>query len=207
MNPVRIALVSAVACLGYRAPALVAATPHLQDGDVVFQSWQSAEGRILDRAAPSRFNQVGLVLLENGLPFVLDAAGPVRLIPFAEWAVRGRYRHFVVKRLRDADRRLTPEALARLKAASKDTLGRPYDPAFDDSDSAYYGAELVWKLYQRAFGLELGQPLKLRELKLGGARVRQALAEHYGVVLPLDQPVITPGGVFDSELLAEVGRG
>ena len=59
--------------------------------------------------------------MRDGKPFVFEAVQPVKLTPLDDWIARGERGQFVVKRLRDADERLTAEALredARRPASS-----------------------------------------------------------------------------------------
>ena len=40
--------------------------------------------------------------------------------------------------------------------------GRPYDLTFEWSDERIYCSELVWKIYERALGIEIGPPQRSR---------------------------------------------
>ena len=110
----------------------------------------------------------------------------------------------MVKRLRDADKLLTPGAVARLHARTADFAGRPYDLTFEWSDGRIYCSELVWKLYQRALGVRIGELQKIREFNLGDPAVRAKMRERYGDKVPMDEPVISPVAMFDSPLLVTV---
>jgi hypothetical protein len=63
---------------------------------------------------------------------------------------------------------------------------------------------VVWKIYDRALGVRLGELQKLREFDLTDAAVRAKMRERYGRNVPLDEPVISPGAQFDSPLLETV---
>jgi hypothetical protein len=91
---------------------------------------------------------------------------PVKLTPLDAWIARGEGRHFVVKRLRNADRVLTPENLKRLESEGKKFEGKPYDLYFEWSDDKIYCSELVWKLYQRTLEVELGKVQRLGDFDL-----------------------------------------
>lgn len=58
----------------------------------------------------------------------------------------GRHRRYVVKRLRDANARLDPDAIRRLRTEGERYLGKPYDLLFRWSDNRIYCSELVWKM-------------------------------------------------------------
>jgi hypothetical protein len=107
-------------------------------------------------------------------------------------------------RLRDADQRLTPEAVERMRHAALRFQGRPYDFAFGWSDDRVYCSELVWKVYKEALGIELGDLQHLRDFDLSHPAVRQKLRERYGDRVPLDEPVISPAAIAGSPLLETI---
>ena len=176
----------------------------LKDGDIVFHTSRSAQSVAVQRATGSRYSHMGIVLLQGGRPFVFEAVSTVRYTPLAQWTARGNGGHYVVKRLRDADRLLTPGAVARLHARTSDFAGRPYDLTFEWSDGRIYCSELVWKLYQRALGVRIGELQKIREFNLSDPAVRAKMRERYGDKVPMDEPVISPVAMFDSPLLVTV---
>ncbi|SEJ13667.1 Permuted papain-like amidase enzyme, YaeF/YiiX, C92 family [Variovorax sp. OK212] len=188
------------------APAVHAAraTDSLKDGDIVFHTSRSAQSVAVQRATGSRYSHMGIVLLRNGKPYVFEAVQTVRYTPLAQWAARGSGGHYVAKRLRNADTLLTPGAVARLRAGTSDFEGRPYDLTFEWSDKRIYCSELVWKLYQRALGVRIGELQKIREFNLNDPAVRAKMRERYGDKVPMDEPVISPVAMFDSPLLRTV---
>ena len=131
---------------------------------------------------------------------------PVKFTPLANWLARGQGGHFVVKRLRDADTALTPAALARLKAAGQPLLGRNYDLYFGWTDDRIYCSELIWKVYERGLGRQLGNLQQLRNFDLSHPAVQTKLRERYGARLPLAETVISPVSIFDSPELVTVLR-
>lgn len=137
---------------------------------------------------------------------MLEAISTVRYTPLREWVARGVGGRYVVKRLREADRVLTPDAAARLRNAADSFAGRSYDFAFEWSDRRIYCSELVWKAYERALGIRLGRLQELREFDLSDAAVKAKLRERYGRRIPLAEPVISPRAIFDSPELIEVER-
>ena len=137
-------------------------------------------------------------------PYVFEAVSTVRYTPLAQWTARGDGGHYVAKRLRNADALLTPGAVARLHAGSADYEGRPYDLTFEWSDQRIYCSELVWKLYQRALGVRIGELQKIRSFNLDDPAVRAKMRERYGDKVPMDEPVISPVAMFDSPLLTTV---
>jgi len=180
------------------------AAPVLKDGDIIFHTSRSAQSVAVQRATGSRYSHMGIVLMRGGKPYVFEAVSTVRYTPLAQWAARGNGGHYVVKRLRDADRLLTPGAVATLRARTADFEGRAYDLTFEWSDQRIYCSELVWKLYQRALGVRIGELQKIREFNLTDPAVRAKMRERYGDKVPMDEPVISPVAMFESPLLRTV---
>lgn len=174
------------------------------EGDIILQTSRSAQSRAIQLATHSRFSHVGLLHADRGRFSVYEAVGPVRLTPVDEWVARGEGGHFVVLRLKDADQRLTPETLHRMQDVGRRFGGKPYDFAFGWSDDRIYCSELVWKIYKEGAGVELGALQRLGDFDLTSPLVERALHERYGDRIPLDEPVISPGAIAESPLLAEV---
>lgn len=194
-----IAAFSLLLLLGIGAP------PALHDGDIIFHHSRSAQSEAIARATHSPYTHMGLVFRRDGRWVVYEAVEPVKVTPLEEWIARGEGRHYVVKRLRN-ESVLTPAVLERMRRTTESFRGRNYDLAFEWSDDRIYCSELVWKVYKRAAGLEIGALQRLRDFDLNDAVVRAKLRERYGRRIPLDEPVISPAAMFDSPLLREVVR-
>jgi len=150
---------------------------------------------------------MGLILFRQGKPYVFEAVATVKYTPLAEWIARGEGGHYVVKRLKTAQRTLTPEAVEKLRQTAATFVGKPYDLVFAWSDERIYCSELVWKIYDRALGIRIGDLQRLREFNLDAPAVKQKIRERYGdKKLPLDESVITPQAMFASPLLAVVAE-
>ncbi len=173
----------------------------LRDGDIVFQTMRSSQSAAIQIASRSRYSHVGIIFLQDGVPFVYEGVGPVRYTPLKKWISQGEGGHYVVKRLRDADRILTTEAVARLRETAEGFRGKPYDLVFEWSDDRIYCSELVWKIYDRALGIRIGQLQKLGDFDLSHPMVQAKLRERYGDRVPLNETVISPAEMFSSEIL------
>jgi cell wall-associated NlpC family hydrolase len=149
---------------------------------------------------------VGIVFLKDGKPYVFEAIGPVQYTPFQQWSARGVGGHYVIKRLRNADRLMTVQTVARLKEIANSFRGKPYDFAFGWSDDHIYCSELVWKIYDRGMGIQIGRLRKLKEFDLSNDAVKQKMHERYGDHIPYDESVISPGDIFVSNLLKTVSQ-
>ncbi len=147
---------------------------------------------------------MGMVMYRNGKPYVIEAIATVQYTAFEQWVARGAGRHFVVKRLRNADILLTTTALQQLRAAAGQFAGRRYDPFFGWSDDRIYCSELVWKAYDRGVGIQIGSLQKVRDFNLSDPAVKAKMHERYGEDIPLSESVISPVAMFKSPLLVTV---
>jgi hypothetical protein len=175
-----------------------------REGDIIFQTSLSSQSAAIQAATNSRYSHVGIVYLQEGAPYVYEAIGPVTFTPLDAWIARGDESHFVVKRLKDADRVLTAEALEKMKAVGKRFEGKPYDLVFQWTDEKIYCSELVWKIYKGALGIEVGSLQNMRDFDLTDRRVKLKVEERYGDDVPLDETVISPASIFQSPLLTTV---
>ncbi|HJV90638.1 MAG TPA: YiiX family permuted papain-like enzyme [Holophagaceae bacterium] len=178
--------------------------PSVQEGDLIFQTSRSAQSQAIQQATGSPYSHMGIVLMKDGQPCVFEAIATVRYTPLAQWIERGQGRHYVVKRLAQASMVLTPPRLARLRSEAKRFEGRPYDLTFEWSDQRIYCSELVWKLYKVSTDLEVGKLEHLRDFNLDTPTVKAKLRERYGADIPLNESVISPKAMFESELLQTV---
>jgi uncharacterized protein YycO len=175
-----------------------------QEGDIIFQSSISEQCEAIKLATKSEYTHCGIIFKEGNEYFVLEAVQPVSSTPLKNWTARDENGHYVVKRLRNADSVLTDEVLQKMKTKGKEYLGKDYDMTFEWSDDKIYCSELVWKLYNHATGMEVGKLQQLKEFDLTSKQVKQKLKERYGKKVPLNEIVISPGSIFDSNLLITV---
>ncbi|MDP2875090.1 MAG: YiiX family permuted papain-like enzyme, partial [Holophaga sp.] len=176
----------------------------LKEGDVLFQTSRSAQSQAIQIATHSRWSHMGMLARENGRWMVFEAVQPVRLTPLNEWVRRGQGGHVVVKRLKDAAKRLDEKNLSRMRQVGRRLLGKPYDLTFEWDDRRIYCSELVWKIYKEGAGIELGHLQRLQDFDLSHPAVQKKMRERYGNKLPLEEPVISPQAMFESPLLATV---
>src|ERR1700722_7275376 len=173
----------------------------LNDGDLLFQTSRSSQSAAVQHATGAIWRHMGMIGLRNGPPYVLEASATVRYTPLTQWVVYGVGRHFVIKRVADANGVLTSDAIARLDTVGASFLGRRYDTTFEWSDDRMYCSELVWKIYDRALEIEIGKLQQIRDFNLTDPTVAKLMTQRYGNAVPLDEPVISPVSMFDSPLL------
>ena len=178
--------------------------PTYRNGDIIFHESQSSQSRALRLAMNSPYTHMGVIFIEKGDPFVYEAVGPVKQTPLEEWVDRGTGGHFVVKRLSDADQRLTDDAIAKLKEAGEQYAGLPYDLRFEWSDERIYCSELVWKMYKSALGIEIGALQTFGDCDLSSPAVAEKIQERFPDGVPLSETVISPASMFGSEELVVV---
>jgi uncharacterized protein YycO len=143
----------------------------------------------------------GIIYKEGDNYLVLEAIQPVKLTPLDEWINRGKGGKYIIKRLENADQILTLAALNKMKEIGTSFIGKDYDLTFEWNDDKIYCSELIWKIYQRATGIEIGRLQQLREFDLTNDAVKRKMKERYGDKIPMNEMVISPDAIFESNLL------
>ena len=172
-----------------------------KSGDIIFHTSQSEQSKALQIATKSEFSHMGIIFEEADVFFVYEAVQPVKRTPLDEWINRGLDAKYVVKRLKNAPDVLTPEALRSLKESANKYLGKDYDLNFEWSEKKMYCSELVWKLYISVLEKQVGNLQKLKDLDLEHPVVQTKLKERYGENIPLNEIIITPVAMYNSDLL------
>lgn len=146
----------------------------LRTSDLIFQTSESAQsGAIREAQRGHPATHVGIVVVEGGVPLVLEAIGPVQRTPLADFVRRGGGDVVVYR-----DPRLDDATREGVVAAALKDLGKPYDPFFTDDHERIYCSELVWRAW-RAVGLEIGAVQTGRQLALEGPKVKRLLGERW----------------------------
>lgn len=172
----------------------------LKDGDIVFIVNNQGQGRAIQLATHSKFTHVGIVFFENGKPMVYHAVEPVMkstLAEFISFSGDGRYE---MRRLKNRTV-LTDSVIRVMKSLAAKELGKHYDLDFNWSDEEMYCSEYVWKIYKRALGIELGQLKPLGAFDLSHPVVKEMLEERYDGNIPLNEKMISPGDMYESNLV------
>ncbi|MCG2811569.1 MAG: YiiX family permuted papain-like enzyme [Candidatus Aminicenantes bacterium] len=178
----------------------------LRKGDIVFHTSRSSQSVAIQKATHSKYSHMGIVFFRAGAPYVYEAIKTVQYTPWKKWSSRGEGGHCVVKRLKDAERILTTEAVAKLRQVATKLRGRPYDLTFEWSDERIYCSELVWKIYDRGLGLHIGRLQKLSEFDLSDPIVKAKLIERYSMAIPMEETVIYPGEMYTFDGLTIVAE-
>jgi hypothetical protein len=203
---VLLGLVASLSIISYQKvnPIKEEAIQKIQSGDIIFHISLSGQGKAIQLATKSKYTHCGIIYEENGQFWVYEAIQPVQKTPLKEWIQRGDKQHYVIKRLKNASQVLTPDILKQMKEYGKTFQGRNYDIYFSWTDERIYCSELVWKIYNKITGIQIGTLQKLREFDLTSPEVKQKMKERYGNNIPLDEDVISPARMFNSELLTTI---
>ena len=176
----------------------------IREGDLIFNTSLSRQSQAIQLATKSKYSHCGIIYKIDGQYYVFEAVQPVKTTPLDRWIARGENGHYVIKRLKNADKILTAEALERMKREGEKFKGKDYDLTFEWSDDKIYCSELIWKVYQRATGVEIGKLEKLSDFDLTSETVRKKMKERYGNKIPMNEIVISPAKIFESELLMTI---
>ncbi len=176
----------------------------LKDGDIIFQTSHSGQSLAIQLATKSPYSHCGIIFFKNGKAQVLEAVQPVKVTPLSKWIKRGDGSHYVIKRLITHKEDLNPAVIKRMHSIGSELVGKNYDLYFGWNDDKIYCSELVWKIYKRGVGIEVGQLKKLKDFDLSSPVVKNILKKRYGNKIPYNETVISPEGIFNSNKLYTV---
>ena len=176
----------------------------IKNGDLIFQTSLSDQSKAIQLATKSKYSHCGIIYKEGNEFYVFEAIQPVKRTSLDKWIARGQDGKYVIKRLENADQVLTPAILTKMKKVGDQFIGKNYDLTFEWSDENIYCSELIWKIYQRATGIEIGKLEKLSDFDLTNEAVKKKMKERYGNNIPTEEIVISPAAIFDSKLLTTV---
>ncbi len=172
-------------------------------GDIIFQNSHSSQSEAIKLATHSKFSHVGVIVIKNKQPFVLEAVEPVSITSLKAWIARGDQSYFEIKRPKQS----LPETIIiqkKLDSLQKIYLSKHYDIPFQWTDDKLYCSELVWKLYHEVYGIELCATRELKDFDLSSPLVQMALKERYGKKIPMNEQVVSPEDLYQSSLLQSV---
>ncbi len=176
----------------------------IQNGDIIFQTSKSRQSKAIQLATKSKYSHIGIIYKKANAYYVFEAVQPVKLTKLDKWIKRGEGGKYVIKRLKNAKTILTVDKLSKMKKIGNEFMGKNYDLYFEWSDKKIYCSELVWKVYKRALGIEIGKLEKLEDFDLSNKIVRKKLEERYGKSIPMDELVISPAAIYNSNKLVSV---
>jgi uncharacterized protein YycO len=170
-------------------------------GDIIFQESESSQSKAIQLATHSKYSHCGIIFKNNGKTYVLEAVQPVKLTALKTWINKGKNNHYVLKRFAKT---LNESQINSMKKTGQKMIGIPYDLWFNWSDEKIYCSELVWKIYFEGAGIKLSELEKLGQFNLNSEEVRKKLKERYGNQIPINEPVVSPASLFNSNLLMTI---
>lgn len=177
--------------------------PVLKNGDILFITNQSGQGKAIQLATKSKYTHVGIVFIEGGETYVYNAVEPVTKSTLEQFIGMSEDGKYIIKRLKN-ETILTEAIVKQMLSEAKLKLGKHYDIGFNWSDDELYCSEYVWKLYHNATNLSIGKLRALKEFDLSHPKVKHIMKQRYGNAIPYNEKMISPGDMFDSELLQEI---
>jgi len=181
-----------------------------QSGDIIFQTALTSQHQIIRIATKSKYSHCGIIYEKDGIFYVYEAAQPVKITPLNQWIAKGEHGSYTLKRLKNADKILTPQALAKIAAECEKHLGKDHDFISQWSDEKMYSSEYVWKVFDRALGIQLGELQKIGDFDLESllniAQAQAILESLFGGInnIPLDETIISPVAICNSDLLETI---
>jgi uncharacterized protein YycO len=173
----------------------------IKNGDIIFQTSKSSQSKAIQLATNSKYSHMGIIYENAEKYYVYEAVQPVKLTPLQEWINRGENGHYVIKRIKNSEIILTNRVINEMKIYGEKFKGKSYDLYFEWSDDKIYCSELVWKIYKEVANIEIGKLELLSDFDLSNEIVRNKMKERYGENIPMNEKVISPAEMFDSDKL------
>ncbi|MCB2081710.1 MAG: hypothetical protein H6908_01885 [Hyphomicrobiales bacterium] len=133
--------------------------PELETGDLIFQTLPSPFAPAIAASTNSLLTHVGIIMVTDDGPVVMDSAGVIRNWTLDTFVQRGLGNKFRIYRHKD----MTPEKQEALLTALQPYYGRHYDIFFLFGNPELYCSELVWEAFN-AIGLSAGTIERLGDL-------------------------------------------
>lgn len=176
----------------------------LKEGDIIFHESNGEQSYAIKLSTHSRYTHAGIIFKYNNQYKVLEAVQPVKITDLNSFIKRGVNNHFVIKRLKNSDTVLTTGTVAKMKTIGKSYIGKNYDLYFEWNDDRIYCTELIWKIYHKAAGIELGNLQRLKDFDLSHPYVKNLMKKRYGNNIPYEEFVISPQAMFNAENMITV---
>ncbi|HRF79773.1 MAG TPA: YiiX/YebB-like N1pC/P60 family cysteine hydrolase [Flavobacteriales bacterium] len=125
---------------------------HLRTGDLLFQKTNKNNSLISD----SSYYNIGIAFIDGDNYALLETKGQVQYVSIRQWVENGNNNNYFAKRLRNADSLFTNSGIQVLDREARSHIMKKFDNSIEWSDEEMYNAELIWKIYKRAFNVELG---------------------------------------------------
>lgn len=196
-----IGIVACVIAIPFRSmltEAFTATTAPVEDvreGDVIFQTSQSAQSPLIKMGTRSGITHCGIIVMKDGDAYVLETLRTLVLTPLDKFIARGKDGRYWLKRSDNEN----------IQIKYNSYLGKPYDLAFKFDNNKFYCSELIYDIYLNQLGVELCKPRTVDDyLILGVDRLPQIQSAMNKRGITLEQYAVAPVDVFKSEKLKRV---
>ena len=176
----------------------------IKSGDIVFQITETDRSKAIQLASHSKYTHMGIVVFIKKEPLVFHASSITIFEPFKEWIDSGIDKHFVIKRLKSYPNGFNKENEVKLNEVIQRFVGLPYDDYYEISDERMYCSELIWKIYKNFLNIEIGKLRKLSEYDIEHHEVKEKLKQYIGERLSYEELMISPGDIFNSNLVFKI---
>ena len=172
-----------------------------QDGDIIFQTSNSSQSKIIQAVTQSPYSHVGIITIREGQPYVYEAIKTVQLTALNSWVDRGNNDQYTVLRSKEP---LSTAQLKKMQSVGQKYKGLSYDLPFQWSDDKMYCSELVWKIYEHGAGITLTEPREMKSYSGMTAKAEQVMQKRWGNRNFYTELVVAPSDLAESPLLETV---
>lgn len=194
MNPLKtilsVAIMLVVGC-GY--------SQQYQNGDVIFIKNKKVGASLIPNGK-TKFNYVGVIFIENGVPMVYHATEPVSVNNVDDFISLSENKEYKVRRLYEKEL-LNADVIATMRSFAKAKLAMHYDNKLTLNNDELYNAEFVYKMYQQCLGIPLTKPKTLDSYKNDPTSI-EFLKDAYGPTI-LTEKMVVIGDIFNSEYMMQ----
>lgn len=165
-----------LAGLGIVANTADAEIPPLKTGDIVFQNTANAAQQAIMLASGTEYTHIGLVEVDGkGRAQVIEAVGPVRVVPLDKWISNGTENRVTIKRVKDLSEADANEAVKRARFY----LGRPYDHFFYEARDQIYCSELIYAAFKEGPDITVGAVERMGDLNIYTPAARKLIRQRW----------------------------
>lgn len=165
------------------------------DGDIIFIKNKKI-GTSLIPNGKTKFNYIGVIFIENGVPIVYHATEPVSSNNIDDFINLSEDKEFKIRRLYEQEL-LDKDVVSTMRSFAKAKLQMHYDNKLTLNNDELYNAEFVYKMFQQCLGIPLTKPKTLDSYK-NEATSLEFLTEAYGAAILTEKMVVT-GDIYNSE--------
>jgi hypothetical protein len=170
-----------------------------QNGDVIFIKNKKIGASLIPNGK-TKFNYVGVVFIENGVPMVYHATEPVSSTGIEDFVNLSENKEFKIRRLYEREL-LNNDVVATMRSFARAKLQMHYDNKLTLNNDELYNAEFVYKMYQQCLGIPLTKPKTLDNYKSEVSSL-EFLKEAYGDAI-LTEKLVVIGDIYNSEFMMQ----